>query len=291
MSAVQKRKVPQKNTKYKKAPPKPALSKEEKQRRYFGSLCDQLEGEHLANALKTTKKLLALDPADEEALQTQLFLLLKSSQYSEALKVTDANPEQFGFERAYALYRLQREQEAYELLGEVDEDDRAGMLLQAQINYRRGDYSAALEIYNSLLSTSHIDEYADIKTNMTAAETHLSFLQTGFLSSIQQLPPLPRNQSLEDAPLPSLHLTHTTQVDATVEPAPKPKAPRKSRIPKGVIPGVTPPPDPERWIKKSERTRVETGNKKKKGGATQGSTAPEPTQKSGGGGKSNKKKR
>ena len=126
---------------------------------------------------------------------------------------------------------------------------------------------------------------------MAAAETHLGFLQTGFLSSIQQLPPLPRNQSLEDAPLPSLNLTQATQVDTAAEPAPKPKAPRKSRIPKGVVPGVTPPPDPERWIKKSERTRIETGNKKKKGGgATQGSTAPEPVQKSGGGGKGKKKK-
>lgn len=58
----------------------------------------------------------------------------------------------------------------------------------------------------------------------------------------------------------------------------KPKPPRKSRVPKGVVPGVTPPPDPERWIKKSERTRVEGHGRKKKaggGGATQGSTAPE----------------
>jgi signal recognition particle subunit SRP72 len=61
------------------------------------------------------------------------------------------------------------------------------------------------------------------------------------------------------------------------------KAPRKSRVPKHVIPGVTPPPDPERWIKKRERTRVETrggkrGGKKKEGmgaGATQGSSVGE----------------
>lgn len=62
---------------------------------------------------------------------------------------------------------------------------------------------------------------------------------------------------------------------------------RKSRVPKGVIPGVTPPPDPERWIKKSERTNVAVG-KKKKGGATQGSTHVEQP-KGGGGGKKKKK--
>lgn len=73
---------------------------------------------------------------------------------------------------------------------------------------------------------------------------------------------------------------------------------RKRRVPKGVIPGVTPPPDPERWLKKSERTNVfnQSGKKRKTGGggATQGivdSTAP-PTQptKTGGGGKGRKKK-
>jgi signal recognition particle subunit SRP72 len=80
--------------------------------------------------------------------------------------------------------------------------------------------------------------------------------------------------------------------DANADDQPrKPKTPRKSRVPKGVVPGVTPAPDPERWIKKSERTRVEGYGRKKKagGGATQGSTAPEQA-KSGGQGKGKKKK-
>lgn len=34
----------------------------------------------------------------------------------------------------------------------------------------------------------------------------------------------------------------------------KTKAPRPSRLSKNYIPGVTPPPDPERWLKKRERT-------------------------------------
>jgi signal recognition particle subunit SRP72 len=49
---------------------------------------------------------------------------------------------------------------------------------------------------------------------------------------------------------------------------------RMARVPAGVVPGVTPPPDPERWLKKSERSTFMQGNKKKKGGgggATQGS--------------------
>lgn len=131
-----------------------------------------------------------------------------------------------------------------------------------------------------------------------ATETNLNFLQTGFLTAIHKLPHLPRGQTLEDTPLPPLnpasHHAAATAEDATetkaVE-APKSKPPRKNRVPKGVVPGVTPPPDPERWIKKSERTKVEVHGKKKKtgGGATQGSTAAPEQPKSSGGGKKKKK--
>ena len=61
------------------------------------------------------------------------------------------------------------------------------------------------------------------------------------------------------------------------------------RVPKGVVPGVTPLPDPERWLKKSERTASTHGNRRRKGGgdggATQGSMEPAASggQKSGAG--------
>ena len=68
---------------------------------------------------------------------------------------------------------------------------------------------------------------------------------------------------------------------------------RMKRVPKGVVPGVTPPPDPERWLKKSERTVFGQGNRRRKGGggATQGAMEPAGGggQKTGGG--KGKKKR
>jgi hypothetical protein len=45
-----------KHKKYTKAAPKPDLTKEQKQKKYFHSLCDQIEGDHLENALRTTRK-------------------------------------------------------------------------------------------------------------------------------------------------------------------------------------------------------------------------------------------
>jgi signal recognition particle subunit SRP72 len=107
---------------------------------------------------------------------------------------------------------------------------------------------------------------------------------------------------LESNPPPALTTAGSSNVPvaAVIEGELKPpvKSVRKKRVPKGVIPGVTPPPDPERWLKKSERTNVfnQSGKKRKTGGggATQGivdSTSP-PTQpaKAVGGGKGRKKK-
>lgn len=82
----------------------------------------------------------------------------------------------------------------------------------------------------------------------------------------------------------------------------KEKKVRIKRVPKGVIPGVTPPPDPERWLKKSERSTFGQVGKKRRGGAGGGATqgvvtesVPANTQShsgksTGGGGKGKKKK-
>lgn len=77
------------------------------------------------------------------------------------------------------------------------------------------------------------------------------------------------------------------------------KTVRMKRVPKGVVPGVTPPPDPERWLKKNERsTFVQKKGRGNKGGAHQGA-AVEPAAVAGpisgggatGGGKSGKGKK
>jgi signal recognition particle subunit SRP72 len=65
----------------------------------------------------------------------------------------------------------------------------------------------------------------------------------------------------------------STTTDPEKAPAPVKKV-RKSRVPAGVTPGVTPPPDPERWLKKSERSTFGLGKRRKggSGGASQGVT-------------------
>ena len=109
---------------------------------------------------------------------------------------------------------------------------------------------------------------------------------------------------LESNPPPALPTAGSSNIPATAttEGDARSKSPvksvRKKRVPKGVIPGVTPPPDPERWLKKSERTNTFTQSGKRRkaggGGATQGivesMNPPIQSGKAGGGGKGKKKK-
>ena len=104
------------------------------------------------------------------------------------------------------------------------------------------------------------------------------------------------SSTLESAPPPqpasslSATLAAASQVEASA-PVVKEKSVRTKRIPKGVVPGVTPLPDPERWLKKSERSTFNQGKRRKAGGggATQGAVDSGPAggaQSHGGGGKS-----
>ena len=66
-----------------------------------------------------------LIPEDRDALQTKLFLLLQTDQYAEALTIVEAHKD-FEFERAYSLYRLQRETEARTVLEQIKTSSGGG---------------------------------------------------------------------------------------------------------------------------------------------------------------------
>ncbi|KAJ3554431.1 hypothetical protein NM688_g3108 [Phlebia brevispora] len=140
-----------------KATPKQPLSTAERLKRLFTSLCAQIDGGHFTNAIKTCDKILRVEPNDQDALQTKLFLLLQTEQYATALTLIDQGSD-YMFEKAYSLYRTNREGEARETLNELKnskgEDDRGIIHLEAQLHYREGSYEPAFELYNQLLDTS-----------------------------------------------------------------------------------------------------------------------------------------
>jgi signal recognition particle subunit SRP72 len=275
----------------------------------FTSLCAQIDGGHFINALKTCDKILRIDPNDKDALQTKLFLLLQTEQYDAALSLigngNKGSDSEHAFERTYSLYRVQREQEAVGGLkvlkeGSNEEDERGVLHLEAQLNYRQGSYQSAFDLYNQLLDTAEpqSEEHSDVLTNLTASQKHLDFINTDFLRALDALPisvttnietnPPPQPASSFATTAATLASSTAANVDtpaATAQPA---KKVRMSRVPKGVTPGVTPPPDPERWLKKSERSTFGQGRKRRGGagggGGTQGSTVD--SAGSGGGGAS-----
>ena len=81
-------------------------------------------------------QVLRLEPADEDALQTKLFLLLQTEQYAAALTLTDSAEHGFDFGRAYSLYRLHQEHEAAVVLEKIKStvgSNRGVNHLQAQL--------------------------------------------------------------------------------------------------------------------------------------------------------------
>jgi signal recognition particle subunit SRP72 len=123
------------------------------------------------------------------------------------------------------------------------------------------------------------EEYSDVLTNLQAAQKHLDFINTGFRHVLDALPTsLATTIESNPPPVQSAHpITALSKAPPTVPIVQAEKKVRKSRVPKGVIPGVTPPPDPERWLKKSERSTFGQGKRRRGpgggGGATQGSAA------------------
>ncbi|KAI0667031.1 hypothetical protein C8Q78DRAFT_929554, partial [Trametes maxima] len=267
-----------------KAAPKQPLPVADRLKRLFTSLCAQIDGGHFANAIKTCDKILRLDPHDADALQTKLFLLLQTDQYAAALALIGGEDDDHAFEKAYSLYRLHREDEATDVLKRLKaqevEDDRGHTHLEAQLAYRQGSYQIAVDLYSQLLDTAEPDseEQSDIITNLEAAQKHLDFINSGFLHALDALPSTVSN-TLQTAPPPQQQPPSAlASVAATALPSPdrgddaikRPKKVRMKRVPKGVVPGVTPPPDPERWLKKSERSTFTTRRRRGGGGATQG---------------------
>lgn len=125
------------------------------------------------------------------------------------------------------------------------------------------------------------EEHSDILTNLQATQKHLDFINNDYLrainslpasisSAIETAPPPTSAPPIANGPFPSAQQPSTASLE-------KPKKVRKSRIPPGVVPGVTVPPDPERWLKKSERSIFNQGRRKRGGGGgvTQGSASSE----------------
>jgi tetratricopeptide (TPR) repeat protein len=134
-------------------PAKPELSGDERLRRLWRSLHDQIHGAFFSNALKTCEKsetgppavlrqwrlirqvyiVLALAPSSPLALRTKTQLLISLERYKEALAAAALSSDA-SLLKVYCLYKMGAYQEADETLQQCAEaDDRGRQLLEAQI--------------------------------------------------------------------------------------------------------------------------------------------------------------
>ncbi|WWD15845.1 hypothetical protein CI109_100269 [Kwoniella shandongensis] len=291
---------------------RPPRSAEERLPQLYRALTDQVDDGYFQNAIKTSKKILALDPSSQAAFQTLLFLYLQTDEYSAALALLDAPPSStssLDFERAYCLYRLHREKEALAVLEGLKDKDRKVDHLEAQIRYRLGEYQRAQEIYEDLLAgcDSSSPEHPDILTNLSATTSHIDFVSTSYRSHLVPSSTSTSTHSSTEAELesyvPSLPtgwsnvggLAATVEKKTAAVKAPAEKRARtkpRHQLPKGVTVGKAFTEDSERWIPLRQRTSYIAAQNKKKGGKesmgtgfTQGSTSGgAAAQNSGGGG-------
>ncbi|KIK62501.1 hypothetical protein GYMLUDRAFT_58254 [Collybiopsis luxurians FD-317 M1] len=256
------------------------LPSAERVKRLYSSLVAQIDGGHWKGAEKTCDKILRIDPNDSDARQTKLFILLQREDYVKALELTDDASSTLSdseavsvqdklFEKAYTLYRMKQESEAQRVLEQIKEsargveEERGVLHLEAQLNYRQGNYQQAYDLYQQLFDTSDpsSEESHDVQNNLYASQTYLDFINSGYLQAIDVARTADSStvntlRDIENLPPPTIASTSAVTVSlSTAKGAPtgtveEKKKVRMRRVPKGVVPGVTPPPDPERWIKK-----------------------------------------
>ena len=125
----------------------------------FSTLEDALRSFSLHKALHACDQILAVAPADDDALRAKVAVCIHSELFDAALALLSAHPDlaaRLPFERAYCLYRASRHKEALQLLRDAEADippeHAAGALqLRAQLQYRAGAFDDCILTYEAAL--------------------------------------------------------------------------------------------------------------------------------------------
>jgi len=133
-----------------------------------------IQTENYSKVIKAANRIINEERSEEEAWQCKVVAQVQSEQFAEALQTITKSPieKQQQFERAYCLYRLQREQEALTVLQASPGHDLRHRELTAQIHYRLEQYAECHALYQQTAATR--DDWAvERRANLAAAEVHL----------------------------------------------------------------------------------------------------------------------
>ncbi|KJH42973.1 tetratricopeptide repeat protein [Dictyocaulus viviparus] len=131
-------------------------------------------------ALQAANRIIRRYPREHYAFKCKLVCLIHLSMYDDALTLLKKTPpSQMGecaFEKAYILYRLDKNVEALEILETCGRSDHRALELRAQLYYRLDKFQEALEIFRDLLR-NHSDSYdEERKANYIAVLAQLEAL-------------------------------------------------------------------------------------------------------------------
>ncbi|CAD5115916.1 DgyrCDS4849 [Dimorphilus gyrociliatus] len=149
--------------------------KETRVKNLFSDLIRFEQSEQYNKALKVCNKILNEEPHNKKAFHCRIVCLIQESKFEEALERIGKNDKltsEIGglvFERAYCYYRLNKPNEAMNLLlSTEDPSDRERELL-AQIQYKLEMFNDSYKIYKDLVKNSQDEFEAERLTNLTAA--------------------------------------------------------------------------------------------------------------------------
>lgn len=137
------------------------------------ALDEQVHEEEYEKAIETCTKILETESGDADALATQLLCFVHVGRFEDALALLDANnsiADERKFERAYVLYRLNKFDTALEVLKSCTDRTARERELAAQIEFKRGNYDACVELYESILLSKEDDgNRMELFANLAAA--------------------------------------------------------------------------------------------------------------------------
>ncbi|KAI5285662.1 Signal recognition particle core component [Ascosphaera aggregata] len=145
------------------------------------------------DVLKTCNVALQSKKTDVNILHAKVVALLKLDRYDDALRTLDQAGDQLkdkaAFERAYALYKIGKLQEAIAIAKKLSSQHRGAAHVEAQSSYRAEDFERSAELYQLLQADEEASSYesGDIRVNSTAVDVQLQFATAG--DSIQSKNP------------------------------------------------------------------------------------------------------
>ncbi|TRY68710.1 hypothetical protein TCAL_06202 [Tigriopus californicus] len=130
-------------------------------------------------ALKTCNKILNVRPKDASAFHCKMVCLIQTDKFEACLQQMDEHEAMAAalvFERAYALYRLNRSAPALAILNQKKTLNLREKELKAQVLYRMEEFEASFNLYRDIMKNTSADDddfETERLTNLSAAAVQL----------------------------------------------------------------------------------------------------------------------